>query len=235
MKRVVLTFALLLAFGVGQAQAAYIGTTPNTNNVIGTTEGIFGADLFLIAGANTSITIEFLGKEAGYTNTFYVTDALLGEQLIYSTASYLNSSNYPSPPGSGFPAGQDATTRLMSPGLMGFRFGSDLGNPGSVTNGSNINPDGAHMNFFLTLGTFAVSPSEFQGDRTIDGVTAFSGNVVILALDDSGAGPDDNHDDMVVRLSITNGSFGVPDGGATLMLLGGALLGIGALRRRFNV
>ena len=234
MKRVVLTVALLMAFGVSQAQAAYVGTTPNTNNVLGNVEGWFGANLFLIAGGNTTVTVEFLGKEAGFINRFF-----LNGVETHTTADYGNTSQFPSPPNPGVVTGVDAQNFVIAPGLINFMFTSNLGtgnlNQDSVTNGTNVVPGGGlgALNYFITLGP--APANTFTGDRLLNGVTPGSGQVAIIALDDTGAGPDDNHDDMVIRLSITNGSFGVPDGGATLMLLGGALLGIGALRRRFNV
>ena len=37
-----------------------------------------------------------------------------------------------------------------------------------------------------------------------------------------------------IRLTVTNGSFSTPDGGATFALLGSALMGLGILRRKFQ-
>ena len=93
-------------------------------------------------------------------------------------------------------------------------------------------PNSNVPNFFATL---ASGPLFSNLDTNINGVTPGSGTTLWVALDDGGAGPDDNHDDMVVRLSILGpGTFQVPDGGATLTLLGCALMGLGALRRRFD-
>lgn len=60
---------------------------------------------------------------------------------------------------------------------------------------------------------------------------AGSGTEVILWFDDNGAGKDDNHDDMAIRLKITNGSLSaIPLPAAGWLLLAG-LGGLGALRR----
>jgi hypothetical protein len=59
--------------------------------------------------------------------------------------------------------------------------------------------------------------------------TTFNGTMydTLLFWDDSGAGPDDNHDDMVVGIN----AFAVSEP-ATLVLMGLGLLGLGVARRR---
>ncbi|MCU0691778.1 MAG: VPDSG-CTERM sorting domain-containing protein [Polyangiaceae bacterium] len=223
MKKFVLSVMVVAALGWGSvdAQAAYIGGIPgptgindvliqsaaHPTNPFPALEGIYGANLYLIAGAQTLITVEYMGYEAGYDNYFY----LNGNPIIFNKTT---------------PVGAVAGSPfLMTPGLMTFAFQTPYA---TVTNGSNLTPPGI-PNFFLTL-----SPNGTTWDTAVDGATYFSGQSVILALDDGGAGIDDNHDDLVVKLTISGGSFSTPDGGTTLALLGGALLGLGALRRKLG-
>ena len=70
----------------------------------------------------------------------------------------------------------------------------------------------------------------FLGCNTMNNAT--TGDVAWLALDDSGAGPNNDHDDWVGYVSVT--ALPVPDGGVTMGLLGAALLGLSALRQKFN-
>ena len=151
-----------------------------------------------------------MGFEAGYTNEFF----------LNGTSFIVNQSTA---------TGPVATVNVL-PGLINFHFTVNSG-AASVTNGTNVLPNGITPNFFVSL---APGPSNAERDTTVDGVTPFFGQTAWLALDDAGAGPDDNHDDLVLKLTISGGTFQVPDGGATLTLLGCALIGLGAVRRRFG-
>jgi hypothetical protein len=202
---------LLVALVVGllmpaaSARAATIGSTPASNDVIGIMEGWFGASLYLIGGP-ADIQVQYINKEAGWTNLFN----FQGGAVEINTAT--------TAPGTVF------NFLGVSSGLLNFSFSTvDTGD--SVANGSNIEPTGllGDLNFFVTF-----------DDNVVNGVTPGGGQTVLIAFDDTGAGSDDNHDDLVVRLTITGGTFHVPDGGMTLALFGGALLGLGALRRRIG-
>jgi hypothetical protein len=215
MKRVLLVavaVVVLVLGSLGDASAGYIGTTATNNDVIGVKEGWYGANLYFSGPANTQVTIDFVGKEAGFTNQFFFNDVLLattGATRLTTSVETWNST-------------------MLAQGLVQFKF--YIQNTGAtLVNGANLTPLQT-PNFFLSLG----SPVG-NGDAIVDGVTPTSGNSVIIALDD---GPfdqtDDNHDDMVMRLTLSQGNFYVPDGGATAMLLGGALAALGVLRSRFR-
>ena len=215
MKKLVGAVVLGLIFSAAPSQAAIIGDTPASNNVLGEVEGWFGANLWLIAGpGGANITVDFIGTEAGYSNQF-VLNGVSGSVVVngdaYTDSPPVNSVN-------------NVGTVLVASGLINFHFVVN-GVVGPI-NGFNPLNTGTTPNFFVTLG----GPLD---TNIADNVTPSSGQQAWIALDDGGAGPDDNHDDLVVRLRITGGSFQVPDGGATLTLLGCALMGLGALRRWF--
>lgn len=196
--------------------ADFDGAGPYTP--IGPVEGWYGAQLYL-SGGPAQITVDYFGAEAGFSNSFVF--SALGNPNC-------NKSHVGSPIASftGSPLGISCVMNNVAAGLLNFSFTSPLG---VVANGAN--PDNSldnTPNFFVTLSNI----SGLDGlDNIIDLSTPGGGLVAWLFFDDGGAGDDDNHDDMVVRLSITGGSVGIPEPG-TVALLGAALLGMGAIRRR---
>ena len=144
---------------------------------------------------NAPLKYDFLGFEAGFANTFKV-----GANTIFNTETYSPDNN-------------KHATSLNSPlasfitsgaGSLLFSFTVNSG-AGSVANGTN--PDGK---LGIGLPNFFVSTWK---------------NSLIVWLDDSGAGPDRDYDDFVVRIS----EVPLPP---ALLLFGSALVGMNWLRRR---
>lgn len=128
-------------------------------------------------------------------------------------------------------AGAERFTTGFSDSIETTAFGSPLG---SWTSALAFGGAGSLVNFSFDVNNDSFTI--FNGDEntssvrgffaSVEGATAAtSGGAVWLFLDDGGAGPDDNHDDMAIRLSI------VPLPAAGLMLLTG-LGGFAWLRRR---
>jgi hypothetical protein len=181
-------YAAPITLSGGQA-----GTIPGThanNNFIGTLfggpqiGGYFGSQILFSAVPGSKLTFDFFGAEAGYVNNF-----LYSGSNVFTHNGGLNIASSLSTPKATY------STTIGGSGVLPFKFKVNSG-AGSVTNGSNPN-DFAGLslgpNFFATCNPFSQSA----------GAGGTNCSSVYLFLDDGGAGPDDNHDDFLVRVSVS--------------------------------
>ena len=196
---------------IGGQAGTIPGTHANNNFIPGLfggpqVGGYFGSQIqFNVPGA-TKLVIDFFGAEAGYVNNFVYSGS-----TVFTHSGGLNIAS-----SLGSPKATYSTT-ISGNGLLPFKFKVNSG-AASVTNGSNPN-DFAGLslgpNFFASCNPFSQAA----------GAGGTSCNSVYLFLDDGGAGPDDNHDDFLVRMSVAS----VPEPAAIFSGLIG--LGLFVVRR----
>ena len=205
MKLIQLAAAALITLSSLTAQAALIDIDGGNNTNI-PNANLFKFNGSIIApqynqGGNLKSTIDgnliveftFLGKEAGWKNTFSA-----GMGSLDTTSAFGDSFIH--------------TFNVGAGDLLDFAFTTNGLAAGSntVANGSNVSFPLTQVSFTtLLLGQFNASPFD-----------------AILFFDDTGAGPDDNHDDLVIGVNV----IGVPESSTiALMLIG--LAGLFAARR----
>jgi hypothetical protein len=254
---------LLAAVGVVDAQAGTIKLQPvknsletfltpatatptiNKNDVIPGLWGYLNGNLVLnkdevVAGADYLVEFTLVGSESGWKNQLKQT----GNMPHTWITEFSNNSTV------GDSISYIHTATGLDNDFLDFQFETIAGapQPQAILVNNNVDPDGPGTGYIRNGGalkprTFfvsfcfdypAVTAKDHQGlDYCNFEGNATEGNVAWLALDDSGAGPNDNHDDWVGFVRVT--ALNVPDGGAAAGLLGAALLGLGVLRRKFNL
>ena len=174
------------------------------NQVIPLTPGFLGAQLAFqgTPGWLYDITFEFVGFEAEWID------------VLQTSGGNIDNRQQP---------GTLVAVRWRATGgldIVPFSFVNGEDSPRAVANGTNgfpsLDPALAWPNFFLGI-------AEPSGS----GATAWKGDVVWLALDDNGAGPDVDHDDWVGLVRAEP----APEPAALLLLASGLLSLSRRLRR----
>jgi hypothetical protein len=171
--------------------------------------GYYGADILFGVSPRSTLVFDFFGAEARFINSFEFLDSPL---FVHAGTGATIASTIDSPLASFSPS-------MVAAGVPPFRFVVN-GGAAFVLNGANVDDSGGAAigpNFFATCDPFA----------SIAGSGGTDCSSVYLFLDDGGAGPDDDHDDFLVRIRVRQ----VPEPGVLALL---TLAVAGFARRHFQ-
>lgn len=201
--------ALSLLGTTAVSQAAFIAID-NINPVASTIDIVSSNDFkstLAGLGVNTYTLGASLGLDSAGSVTYYYYGKEAGYRNDFLTGNLSYSSGYTPTSQNRFASPIEIGSVSTGPGLLDFSFCSYSAGPSLVGCSTNAQNDALGMSSFQSI-AFNIT-----------------GNTAWLFWDDSGAGPDDNHDDMIIKAVFTP-STSVPEPSA-LALFGFGLLGVG--------
>lgn len=203
-KAVALASVLLGAASAAQAGFVAVDNISPDDSTIGIVPSNDFKTIFSGLGVTTYTLGASLGVDSAGSVSYYYYGKEAGYENVFKSGSLNYSSGYTPQTQNFFAAPKLIGSVDVTAGILDFgfcAFSSPGVSQGCITNKQN---DGLGLLSFQSIAFSA------------------AGNLAWLFWDDSGAGPDDNHDDMLIKAVFTPRSVPEP---ATLGLLGLGLLG----------